>query len=107
LITNQTNIIGLDDEFDLRRNQYTDLSVLAREWYRNFDIFLYPLTVISLTLGFSHSAFTFAYESLVIKSTAAQTEVPPGALITLMQKGLEYVAIEENVLEVIILLLRE
>ncbi len=48
-------------------------------------------------IGFAHSAFTFAYESLVIKSTAAQTEIPPGALITFLQKGLEYIAIEEHI----------
>lgn len=47
--------------------------------------------------GFSHSAFTFAHESLVAKSSIAQTEVPPGALITFLQKGLEYVAIEEHI----------
>lgn len=51
-------------------------------------------------LGFTHSAFTFAYESLVIKSSAAQTEIPPGALITFLQKGLEYIAIEEHIAEV-------
>ena len=46
--------------------------------------------------GFNHSAFTFAYESLVSKSTAAQVQIPPGALITFLQKGLEYVGIEEH-----------
>ena len=50
--------------------------------------------------GFSHSAFTFAYESLVGKSTVAHAEVPPGALITFLQKGLEYVGIEEHINEV-------
>lgn len=50
--------------------------------------------------GFSHSAFTFAYESLVIKSSVAQAEIPPGALITFLQKGLEYIAIEEHINEV-------
>ncbi|KAJ1398706.1 hypothetical protein B484DRAFT_315389, partial [Ochromonadaceae sp. CCMP2298] len=49
--------------------------------------------------GFAHSAFTFAYESLVIKSSTAQTEIPPGALITFLQKGLEYIAIEEHINE--------
>jgi transducin (beta)-like 1 len=47
--------------------------------------------------GFSHSAFTFAYESLVTKSSVAQVNVPPGALITFLQKGLEYVGIEEHI----------
>lgn len=46
--------------------------------------------------GFNHSAFTFAYESLVSKSTAAQVSIPPGALVTFLQKGLEYVGIEEH-----------
>jgi transducin (beta)-like 1 len=50
--------------------------------------------------GFSHSAFTFAYESLVAKSSVAQTDVPPGALVTFLQKGLEYVTIEEHIKEV-------
>jgi transducin (beta)-like 1 len=55
-----------------------------------------------LTSGFAHSAFTFAYESLVIKSSTAQTEIPPGALITFLQKGLEYIAIEEHINEVLL-----
>mmetsp|Transcript_2297 Transcript_2297/g.3139 ORF Transcript_2297/g.3139 Transcript_2297/m.3139 type:complete len:546 (+) Transcript_2297:94-1731(+) len=49
--------------------------------------------------GFSHSAFTFAYESLIFKSSVAQTTIPPGALITFLQKGLEYIAIEEHINE--------
>ena len=53
-----------------------------------------------LFVGFSHSAFTFAHESLVVKSSTAQTEIPPGALITFLQKGLEYIAIEEHINEV-------
>lgn len=36
----------------------------------------------------------------MIKSSAAQTEIPPGALITFLQKGLEYIAIEEHIAEV-------
>lgn len=55
-----------------------------------------------VTSGFAHSAFTFAYESLVIKSSTAQTEIPPGALITFLQKGLEYIAIEEHINEVLL-----
>jgi transducin (beta)-like 1 len=54
----------------------------------------------STSTGFSHSAFTFAHESLVVKSSTAQTEIPPGALITFLQKGLEYIAIEEHINEV-------
>lgn len=58
------------------------------------------MILIVCFVGFTHSAFTFAYESLVIKSSAAQTEIPPGALITFLQKGLEYIAIEEHISEV-------
>ena len=63
--------------------------------------FHHPLTCyLPLAPGFSHSAFTFAHESLVVKSSTAQTEIPPGALITFLQKGLEYIAIEEHINEV-------
>lgn len=61
---------------------------------------LYPFFDDSIVAGFLHSAFTFAYESLVVKSSTAQTEIPPGALITFLQKGLEYIAIEEHINEV-------
>lgn len=50
--------------------------------------------------GFSHSAFTFSYESLVAKSSVVHTDLPPGALVTFLQKGLEYVTIEEHIKEV-------
>ncbi len=41
----------------------------------------------------------------MIKSSAAQTEIPPGALITFLQKGLEYIAIEEHIAEVNVVVL--
>ncbi|KAJ0388851.1 hypothetical protein ATCC90586_010501 [Pythium insidiosum] len=41
--------------------------------------------------GFMHSAFTFAYESQLAKSTVLRTELPPGALVSFIQKGLQYV----------------
>lgn len=50
--------------------------------------------------GFSHSAFTFAHESLVARSVVADAEVPPGALITFLQKGLQYVEVETHLQEV-------
>ncbi|KAF0690402.1 Aste57867_18237 [Aphanomyces stellatus] len=49
--------------------------------------------------GFTHSAFTFAYESQLAKSSVITTEVPPGALISFIQKGLLYVGIEAHVNE--------
>ena len=47
--------------------------------------------------GFTHSAFTFAYESLLAKSSVAHTDLPPGSLITFLQKGLQYVRIEQSI----------
>jgi hypothetical protein len=48
--------------------------------------------------GFVHSAFTFVYESMLGKSNIrnADKSIPPGALITFLQKGLQYVGIEES-----------
>ena len=54
---------------------------------------------VEISIGFAHSAFTFGYESLVVRSSAAQTDIPPGALVTFLQKGLEYIAIEEHIAE--------
>ncbi len=49
--------------------------------------------------GFAHSAFTFAHESLVARSVVSDAEVPPGALIAFLQKGLQYVEIETHLQE--------
>ena len=50
--------------------------------------------------GFVHSAFTFAYEGQLMKSELASAELPPGALIAYLQKGLQYVSIESQLHEV-------
>ena len=49
--------------------------------------------------GFTHSAFTFGYESLVHKSSVANADLPPGALISILQKGLQYIEIEAHLNE--------
>mmetsp|Transcript_32290 Transcript_32290/g.91545 ORF Transcript_32290/g.91545 Transcript_32290/m.91545 type:complete len:497 (+) Transcript_32290:351-1841(+) len=46
--------------------------------------------------GFTHSAFTFGYESFVHKSQIEGNDVPPGALISFIQKGLQYLELEAN-----------
>lgn len=49
--------------------------------------------------GHTHSAFTFAYESLVTKSAVAREhsdDLPPGALISFIQKGLMYLQVEQQ-----------
>jgi hypothetical protein len=50
--------------------------------------------------GFAHSAFSFAHESLISRTTVAESEVPPGALLTFLQKGLQYIEIETHLQEV-------
>jgi len=46
--------------------------------------------------GFVHTAFTFAYESMIGRSKMNKSNVPPGALISFIQKGLQYIGIEET-----------
>ena len=46
-----------------------------------------------------HSAFTFAYESLISKSVVATqqgSDVPPGTLVAFLQKGLQLVEMEHR-----------
>ena len=52
------------------------------------------------TSGFMHSAFTFAYESQLAKSSVITSDLPPGALVSFVQKGLQYVGIEAHINEV-------
>jgi transducin (beta)-like 1 len=47
-----------------------------------------------------HSAFTFAYESQLAKTSVIKTDLPPGALVSFIQKGLQYVGIEAHINEV-------
>ena len=53
--------------------------------------------------GFVHTAFAFAHESLVGRTNLGKGgpagALPPGALIGLLQKGLQYVGIEESLRE--------
>ena len=58
--------------------------------------------------GFVHTAFTFAHESLVGRTSlggggssgrGGVANLPPGALISFLQKGLQYVGIEESLRE--------
>lgn len=46
--------------------------------------------------GLSHSAFTFGHESLINQSNIDGGEVPPGALISFVQKGLQMSEIEAH-----------
>ncbi|XP_071925215.1 WD40 repeat-containing protein HOS15-like isoform X1 [Coffea arabica] len=46
--------------------------------------------------GFTHSAFAFGYEAGISKSTIEGNLVPPGALVTFVQKGIQYLELEAN-----------
>lgn len=70
-------------------------------YHHLLKLYMYFFYFLSYRTGFTHTAFSFAYESLVTKSSVSQIEIPPGALITFLQKGLEYVGIEEHINEVI------
>lgn len=46
--------------------------------------------------GFIHSAFALGYEAGINKCTIDGNLVPPGALVTFVQKGLQYLEMEAN-----------
>lgn len=50
--------------------------------------------------GFIHAAFTLGYEAGIHKGGIDGNAVPPGALITVVQKGLHYIELESNTEEV-------
>ena len=56
--------------------------------------------VINLYLGFVHSAYTFGIESHVSQSNINGALVPPAALLSIIQKGLQYTEAELSVAEV-------
>ncbi|XP_065887683.1 F-box-like/WD repeat-containing protein TBL1X [Dysidea avara] len=60
----------------------------------NFIVYRYLLES-----GFHHSAFTFGQESHVHQCSINGTLIPPGALIGIIQKGLQYVEVETSITE--------
>lgn len=58
-----------------------------------------------LLVGFQHSAFTFGIESHIDQSNINGSVVPPGALVSVLQKGVQYVESEATLTEVIIVLI--
>ena len=47
--------------------------------------------------GFTHAAFTLGYEACLNKNTINGNDVPPGALISFIQKGVQYLEMETSV----------
>lgn len=56
-----------------------------------------------LESGFSHSTFAFQHETAIHRAEVKGSHVKPGALITLLQKGLQYMEVETHIKEVILL----
>jgi hypothetical protein len=59
------------------------------------------LEVILFT-GFQHSAYTFGIESHISQSNINGALVPPAALLSILQKGLQYTEAEISIGEVTI-----
>lgn len=52
---------------------------------------------IEMFLGFHHSAYTFGIESHISQSNINGALVPPAALLTILQKGLQYTEAEISI----------
>lgn len=50
-----------------------------------------------LRIGFHHSAYTFGIESHISQSNINGALVPPAALLTILQKGLQYTEAEISI----------
>lgn len=61
------------------------------------------MVIVVITAGFTHAAFAFGNEASINKSPIDGKLIPPGALITLVQKGLQYLEMEANLSNVSIL----
>ena len=67
--------------------------------FSSLFLFPSPLPPPPPQTGFSHAAFVFGYESLVHRGREPGGGVPPGALVSFVQKGLQYLELEANVAE--------
>lgn len=50
--------------------------------------------------GFEHSAFIFSHESMIDQVKVEDDQVKPGALISLLQKSVQYMELEAHVNDV-------
>ncbi|RMX60907.1 hypothetical protein pdam_00003460, partial [Pocillopora damicornis] len=69
-----------------------EVNFLVYRYLQESGEFVYVPFVSSL--GFQHSAFTFGVESHVDQSNINGSIVPPGALVSIIQKGVQYVEAE-------------
>ena len=68
--------------------------------YIEQDSVILTANSFSCSPGFIHAAFTLGYEAGIHKGGIDGNAVPPGALITIVQKGLQYIELEANTEEV-------
>lgn len=50
-----------------------------------------------LIVGFEHTAFIFSHESMIDQVKVDDDQVKPGALISLLQKSLQFMELEAHV----------
>lgn len=72
-------------------------------WTQNLMFWCSEVLPLFSFPGFSHSAFTFGIESHISQSNINGALVPPAALISIIQKGLQYVEAEVSINEVVLL----
>ena len=61
-------------------------------WYRD--------SFWKLTLGLEHTAFAFACESNIADTKVFDEYLPPGSLITYLQKALQFIELETHIRDV-------
>lgn len=54
-------------------------------------------SVLQFRIGFAHSAYTFGIESHISQSNINGALVPPAALLSILQKGLQYTEAEISI----------
>lgn len=68
--------------------------------YIDINFLVFYLNYINLcffSLGFQHSAYTFGLESHISQSNINGALVPPAALLSIIQKGLQYTEAEISI----------
>lgn len=73
------------------------VAVMAgREEVLTSDVLNYLVMRYLQESGFSHTAFVFGHESSVANTPIDPNNVPPGSLITFIQRGMQYLELEAN-----------
>ena len=84
----------------LATKQHSTAPTLIFHNHRALHVKFYKIICVFYHTGFSHSAFTFGIESHISQSNINGALVPPAALISIIQKGLQYVEAEISINEV-------